>query len=400
MTTKLTKALIDAAAPADREIVLWDASLPGFGVRIKPSGTRSFVIQYRNRFGRSRRVTIGRYGTITLDEARKEARQQLSAVHQGRDPRDEKDRDRAGCSVRALAERYMADHCEGRCKASTMAAHRWLLDRFILPQLGTRSIHEVRQVDIDRLHQSLKATPYNANRALGLLKAMYGRAEVWGLVEPGINPARSVRPFRERKRQRFLSLPELQRLAQALDEAEAVGEISEPVALAYRLLVLTGARLNEIRTLRWEQIDWTLRLIVLRDHKADAGGAKGIPLNSGALSLLTEAERDPDNPYVIAGLVPGAPIADLQRPWRRVRQRAGLDDVRIHDLRHSFASFGISVGASLPIVGGLLGHRSMAATATYAHLAADPLHTASERIGALIGPTLGVASNTPSGKRR
>ncbi len=386
--TKLTKAMIDSAEPPSGELFLWDGALPGFGVRAKASGVKSFILQYRNRHGRSRRVTLGRYGTLTLDEARRLAKQELSAVSQGRDPRQQRDDDRAAISIADLAERYMTDHCTGRCKPSTLLAHRWLIDRFIGPRIGSLSIHELRQADVDSLHQSLRDTPYNANRVLGLLRAMYGRARVWGIVEQTVDPTLGVRPYRERKRQRFLSPEELQRLARALDDCEEEHVITPFVAAAFRILVLTGARSTEIRTLQWDQIDWGHRLLILNEHKADAAGAKAIPLNSLALEILERIPRLAENPYVFAGLIDRRPIADMQKSWQRVRARARLPDLRIHDLRHSFASFGLRAGASLPIVGGLLGHRSVAATATYAHLAADPLHAASEAIGQLIGPAL------------
>jgi integrase len=387
---RLTKRDIDQTSATVKEVVLWDSSLPGFGVRIKPSGVKSFVIQYRNRHGRSRRVTLGRYGVMTLEEARTEARQQLSAVSRGSDPRQDRDEGRSAMTIKDLADRYMSDHCEGRCKESTIKAHQWLLDRFIIPALGRRSIHELRHSDVDRLHQSLKETHYNANRVLGLLKAMYGRARIWGLVEPHVDPTTGVRPFRETRRQRFLSMEELKKLAITLDLAEQDGTISRTVGAAYRLLVLTGARLSEIQKLKWEEVDLANGLILLKEHKSDRHGAKAIPLSQAASRILESIERVDENPYVFVGMKENQHITDLQRPWRRIRSRAGLSDVRIHDLRHTFASMGISVGGSLPIIGGLLGHRTPQATAVYAHLAADPLRQTTEQVGTVIGNAFGL----------
>ncbi|MEP0338585.1 MAG: tyrosine-type recombinase/integrase [Alphaproteobacteria bacterium] len=387
---RLTKRDIDQTSATVKEVVLWDSSLPGFGVRIKPSGVKSFVIQYRNRHGRSRRVTLGRYGVMTLEEARTEARQQLSAVSRGSDPRQDRDEGRSAMTIKDLADRYMSDHCEGRCKESTIKAHQWLLDRFIIPALGRRSIHELRHSDVDRLHQSLKETRYNANRVLGLLKAMYGRARIWGLVEPHVDPTTGVRPFRETRRQRFLSMEELKKLAITLDLAEQDGTISRTVGAAYRLLVLTGARLSEIQKLKWEEVDLANDLILLKEHKSDRHGAKAIPLSQAASRILESIERVDENPYVFVGMKENQHITDLQRPWRRIRSRAGLSDVRIHDLRHTFASMGISVGGSLPIIGGLLGHRTPQATAVYAHLAADPLRQTTEQVGTVIGNAFGL----------
>ncbi|MEP2577759.1 MAG: tyrosine-type recombinase/integrase [Roseibium sp.] len=387
---RLTKRDIDQTSATVKEVVLWDSSLPGFGVRIKPSGVKSFVIQYRNRHGRSRRVTLGRYGVMTLEEARTEARQQLSAVSRGSDPRQDRDEGRSAMTIKDLADRYMSDHCEGRCKESTIKAHQWLLDRFIIPALGRRSIHELRHSDVDRLHQSLKETRYNANRVLGLLKAMYGRARIWGLVEPHVDPTTGVRPFRETRRQRFLSMEELKKLAITLDLAEQDGTISRTVGAAYRMLVHTGDRLSEIQKLKWEEVDLANDLILLKEHKSDRHGAKAIPLSQAASRILESIERVDENPYVFVGMKENQHITDLQRPWRRIRSRAGLSDVRIHDLRHTFASMGISVGGSLPIIGGLLGHRTPQATAVYAHLAADPLRQTTEQVGTVIGNAFGL----------
>jgi integrase len=387
--SKLTKVMIDSAREKARiqgqEVVTWDTTMPGFGIRVKPSGTVGFMIQYRNEYNKSRRHTIGRFGVMTLEEARTEARTLLSASSRGRDPRADKLRKRDENSVADLAARYMQDHCEGRCKASTIEAHKWLLQKFILPKLGRFLLSELTVADIAGLHQSLKGTPYNANRALGLLRAMLGWAEEWGLLERGGNPATSVRRFRETKRQRFLSRDELARLATAIDDSESERLISPHVAGAIRLLIVTGARSGEIVGMRWSDIDWDRRLLVLREHKTDNTGIKALPLNAIALDILREIPRDPENPYVITGLRQNAPLVNLQKPWRRIRKRAGLDDVRIHDLRHSFASFGVTSGASLPVIGGLLGHRSMSATSTYAHLSQDPLRDASEKVGALVG---------------
>ena len=293
-------------------------------------------------------------------------------------------------TVADLADRYMSDHCEGRCKESTIKAHQWLLDRFIIPAVGRRSIHELRHSDVDTLHQSLKETRYNANRVLGLLKAMYGRARIWGLVEPHVDPTTGVRPFRETRRQRFLSMEELKKLAIALDLAEQDGTISRTVGAAYRLLVLTGARLSEIQKLKWDEVDLANGLILLKEHKSDRHGAKAIPLSHAASRILESIERIDENPYVFVGKKEKQHITDLQRPWRRIRARAGLSDVRIHDLRHTFASMGISVGGSLPIIGGLLGHRTPQATAVYAHLAADPLRQTTEQVGTVIGNAFGL----------
>lgn len=385
---RLTKSQIDLAVADGADLFLWDSTLPGFGVRVKPSGVRSFIVQFRNRHGRSRRVTIGKYGTLTLEQARTEARKLLGEAARGRDPRQERIDDRVDPTIAELARRYMEDHCVGRCKASTMAAHRWLLTRFILPEFGGFRIRELRHSDVDGLHQRLRPTPYNANRVLGLLRAMYGRATVWGLIGKGEDPTQAVRKFRERRRERYLSREELARLGQAISLAASTHVISEHVAAAFRLLVLTGCRRDEIRQLRWSSVDFDRRMLILLDHKSDAHGAKGVPLNEAAVQILRELPRIPGSPWVFPGQEPNRPIVNLRKPWTRVLALAGIDHCRLHDLRHSFASFAVARGISLPVVGALLGHKSPLTTSRYTHLSADPLHHATELVAASIGEAL------------
>ncbi|MEW5994910.1 MAG: tyrosine-type recombinase/integrase, partial [Candidatus Zixiibacteriota bacterium] len=375
---RLTKQVIGGLKAEDSDIVVWDDALPGFGLRVKPSGVKTFILQYRNRHGRSKRLSLGRVGQVTLDQARREATKLKGGVSLGDDPVKERRDARAGDTVRDLADRYMDEHCQGRCKESTITAHRWLLDKFILPRFGAHKVKELAATDIGRFHQGLRSTPYNANRCLGLLRAMFNKAEQWGEIPPHSNPAEPVKPFLERKRQRFLTPEQFKRLFASLDELEAMKVIGTYQAAAIRLLCLTGCRLNEILGLEWQAVDLANRRLMLEKHKTDKRGAKFIPLNAATLKLLEALPRLPDNPYVIAGKNERSHLINLQKPWGRVRKHAGIEDVRIHDLRHSFASTAASAGVPLQIVGGLLGHSSPQTTARYSHLWQDPLARASE----------------------
>ncbi len=228
------------------------------------------------------------------------------------------------------------------------------------------------------LHHKLCDRPYQANRSLAVLSKMMNLAEQWGLRPDGTNPTRHVRKYRETKRERYLSTEELSRLGGTLTEAQAA-ETESPFALAaIALLVLTGARLTEILTLRWAEVDLDRQVLRLPDSKT---GAKTIYLNDAATSLLRRMPRLSGNPYVIAGGKKGAHLVNLQKAWRRIRAGADLNDVRIHDLRHSFASVAAGAGLSLPVIGKLLGHTQPVTTARYAHLAADPVRAASNLIG-------------------
>ena len=385
MKQKLTKRVVEALPPGNKDIICWDAELPGFGVKITPKGRRVYFLYYRTTTGRERRPTIGRHGQVTCEEARRIAGDWQAAVRKGGDPGGERQADRASESFAEFAERYMTDYASGKKKASTLATDGLNLKNHLLPALERLKVGEISRADVVRLHQRMKATPGGANRTLDLLSHMLNVAERWGLRADGSNPCRHVEKFKLRKRERFLSEAELGRLAAVLTDAEETDTELPSVIAAIRLLLFTGARLSEILTLRREHVDIEERCLRLPDSKT---GAKTIYLPPAALEVLAGLERRDDNPYVIAGAKPGAHLVNLQKPWRRIRKKAGLDDVRIHDLRHSFASMAVAGGLSLPVIGALLGHTQPATTARYAHLAADPLRQAANLIGARIGAAM------------
>ena len=240
----------------------------------------------------------------------------------------------------------------------------------------------MQRKDIAKLHHDMRDKPYQANRTLGVLSKMFSLAEVWGLRPDGSNPCRHVKRYKERNRERFLSPEETERLGEVLRGAE--DEMPSAVA-AFRLLLLTGCRLSEIQFLRWEYVKDDY--IELPDAKT---GGRVVPLGTrGTRHPGRTFQREDDNPWVIAGRLPGSHITDLQKPWRRIRARAGLEDVRIHDLRHSYASRALALGESLTMIGKLLGHTQVQTTARYAHLARGPrFQTAAARITGSIGENL------------
>lgn len=245
MTKAFTKKLIDSASTQDKDLYLWDSSLAGFGIRIKPSGLKTFLLQYRNSTGRSRRVSIGKYGVLTLSQAKDQAKKLLGQVAAGEDPAEERNKLRSGLSISKLADRYMNDHCRHHCKESTIAAHNWLLKKFIRPLYGSRSIYDISQNDIIALKNKLSDTPYNFNRTLGLLKAMYQKAVEWGLITAAENPVIGIPAFKEKKRERFLSDEEIKTLIETLSEMRNSGEISASAQNAILLLIFTGCRVEK-----------------------------------------------------------------------------------------------------------------------------------------------------------
>jgi integrase len=388
---KLTKRLIDSTKPGEKDIVCWDGELKGFGVRIMPSGVKSFVIQYRAH-GRSRRLTIGRYGRMTLDQARKAAREKLTTVDQGGDPAEEKKRGRQAITVKELAQRYLEEHARSKKKPSSAFRDERLLERFILPALGGRKIKTITRTDVAQLHHKIgQATPIQANRTLAVMSKMMTLAIRWGLYQAE-NPCRHVERFKERKRERYLTQKELARLGQVLTEAEASNQISPAAAAALRLLALTGMRVGEVLSLQWGWIDFQRGVIFFPDSKT---GQKVLALGEPAQVLLGNISKTAGNPHVFAGKKFGRHLVDINSPWRFVREGAGLKGVRLHDLRHTHASVGAAAGLSLPTIGALLGHSEPATTARYAHLAQDPVKRAADRVSGLIDR----AMNTPAKKK-
>ena len=382
--TKLTNRTVAATRPRDRDVFVWDDELPGFGLRVKPSGVKSYVIQYRNRHNDSRRITIGRHGVIGPEKARRKAKKMLADVQDGADPATERKDDREAPTVAELAEKYLREHAAPHKKPRSVEEDQRLLRLHVLPALGRKKVAGITRADITGLHHAMRDTPGAANRTLALVSKMLNLAEKWGLRPDGSNPCRHVDRYPERKMERFLSVDELGRLGAVLAEAERTATELRSVIAAVRLLMFTGARLGEILNLEWSHVDFERSCLRLPESKT---GAKVIHLNAPALEVLNGIERD-GSPWVIAGRDPNKPLVNLRKPWHRIRKAAGLDNVRLHDLRHSFASVGVAGGLSLPMIGALLGHTQPATTARYAHLAADPLKQAADMIGGRIAAAL------------
>ncbi|MGO9392168.1 tyrosine-type recombinase/integrase [Rhodoblastus sp.] len=405
---RISKRSVDAlTCPVgkDREF-LWDDALAGFGVGAFPTGKKIYVAQFR-KDGRSRRVSLGEHGRLTPDEARSQAKTILGQVEQGADPVDERRKARAVRTFREVSDDFIKLHVEPKRKGGTKIDYEALLRNFINPAIGSTRIVDLRRVEVARLHAKLADKPYSANRVLALISSVWNWAAKRDEVEFAANPAKGIERNKERKRDRFLTSEEFSRLGDALRDAETVGlawaidetnpkakhvpkenqrTIIDPHAAgAIRLLILTGARLREILDAKWENVDLERGIIHLPDSKT---GAKPIYLSAAAQRVLTDLPHIKDNPYVIPGEKNGAPRADLKKPWAAVTRAAGLEGVRIHDLRHSFASFGAGASLGLPIIGKLLGHSQASTTHRYAHLDADPMHRAVETIGTAISAAM------------
>ena len=394
--TRLSKRTVDLARPEPKRFTMWDTELKGFGIVVQPSGVKSYIVRYRIGGGRSgtlKQMVLGRHGALTPDEARTLGRKALAAVAHGNDPAGVRAQARGALTLSDVAEAFMREHAEAKRKGTTVKHYRSLLDAYVLPALGSKKAEAISRTEVARLHLAMALTPYQANRMLAMLGSLYAFAERRGLV-PGVNPVRKIERYSESRRERFLNTQELQRLGDALKRAEGNGvtaedgtveRISPFAAAALRLLLFTGCRLSEILELRWEHVDFERGLLFLPDSKT---GRKTIVLNAPALTVLIDLPRIPGNPHVIGGQKPGSAMTDLKRPWQRVCRDAAISGVRLHDLRHTFASYGAGSSLGLPIIGKLLGHSQSATTARYAHLDADPLRRASETIASAISKAL------------
>ena len=375
----ISKRTVDGLVVEAADAVFWDRELPGFGVRVYPSGRKVYVVQSRGPAG-PRRLALGRHGELAAEEARKRAAMVIDRIKRGEDPVPPPAL--PAPTVAGLAERYLEAHVAVNCNAHTARIYRGSLDNHILPALGAVPITTVERTHAAELHYALRGTPRAANRALMVLSKMFRLAEAWGLAPEGSNPCRSVVKYKERKRERFLTPEEYRRLGLALDAAHARGAVWAQAAAALRLLMLTGCRLTEILTLRWDDVDRTAGELRLRDGKT---GARMVPLTPTALRVLGSIARVPGNAWVIAGSRPGTHLPSLAVYWSRAREQAGLDSVRIHDLRHSFASRALALDESLTMIGRLLGHAGVESTARYAHLAQDAEKVSAAKVGASIG---------------
>ena len=382
-TLRLTKRIVERLKADGKDAIFWDRDLAGFGVRVHTTGRKLYIVQSRGPAG-LKRVTLGRVGTETIDERRREAAIVIDRIKRGEDPRPPEPA--LEPTVADLAELCLKNHVAVRCKPRTAKNYRLAIQHHILPALGTKALKDVEPEDVTALHHELRDRPAAANQAVWVLSKMFSLAELWELRPDGSNPCRHVKRFKEKKRERFLSDDEYQRLGSALREIEQERSETPAAITAIRLLMLTGCRLSEIQKLRWEHVDLEAGELKLPETKT---GAKVVHLGEPAIAVLRGIERQGDNPWVIAGRKADSHLTDLQHPWRRIRSRAVLDDVRIHDLRHSFASGGLMVGEGLPMIGKLLGHTQVQTTARYAHLANDPVKSAANRIASRIAEVAG-----------
>ncbi len=372
---KITKGSVEVIQPGERDQYLWDTDLRGFGLKVTPAGARVYLVQYRcgGRDGRTRRYTIGRHGALTPYEARKRAKEVLGRVAAGEDPAEDRTQMLRASRIDHLADRYLQEHVAQHNKPSTAAEVRRVVESRIKPKLGRIRVTELTRAQVKAWHHSMHETPYEANRALAYLSKLLNLAATDWELRPD-NPCQGIQRFPERKRERFFSDAELQRIGGVLAKAEGTGELPG-VINAIRLLALTGCRVGEVISVRWSDVDLKALSIRLEDTKT---GPRYVALGAPAAALFASIGRDGE--FVVHGPDPDGPLSGntLRAAWARLRVRAAVPDGRLHDFRHTAATFAAAAGANAFMVRDLLGHKTMAMAGRYVERATDPMRATAD----------------------
>lgn len=399
---RITKRTVDSLVVTGKDYVHWDGELTGFGVRVRATGAKSFVAVYRTggRNSPQRRFTIGAVGKIEADKAREEAKSIILQAELGQDRAAEKAQARAEMTFDKVCDLYLKEGCETK-KASTLATDRGRIERHIKPLLGKKRIGEIRRADIEKFMRDVangktaadektkkrgraivEGGKGTATRTVGLLGGIMSFAVERQLRSD--NPVRGVKRYADKKGETFLSAVELAKVGEALAAAEHSG--ANPAAIAIiRLLAFTGARKSEITGLKWSEVDVARGYLRLDDSKT---GAKVIPIGAPACEVLERLPSIGASPYVFPAAKGDSHFQGVEKVWRNVRAAAGFPNLRLHDLRHSFASVGLARGDALQMIGAILGHADVKTTSRYAHLADDPVKAAANGIAETVAAAL------------
>ncbi|PTM43838.1 tyrosine-type recombinase/integrase [Phreatobacter oligotrophus] len=407
---KLTKRTIDAFSAEGPRSILWDTELRGFGVLALSSGIKSFIVQYRNAAGRSRRLTLGRYGALTADQGRHLARQTLAQVAQGEDPLADRQEKRAAETMADLFDRYLEDHVRQHNAESTYRDVARLVEKHLKPRLGALKVKALTSADVARLHSAMRATPRRANHAVAILSKALSLAEVWKLRPENSNPCGTIARFSENKRKRFLTMEEVTRLGAALKEAETIGlpwrqatdlppekakhrahpenqrtPLAWQVVATVRILLLTGARLSEVLGLRRADVDFAAGTLALPSRKG--GPREPHPVSAACLDIIRSLPMVKGSPWLLprpANRERHITKEVMEAGWQRLRDRAGIPDVRLHDLRHTVGTYAGQSGVSAFIVRDLLRHSNISMSQRYVSFDANPVRGVAEIVGARI----------------
>jgi integrase len=381
---RLTKTVVEALPEGTH----WDADLTGFGVRVSGRGTRTYFVHSRLPNGRQVKVKIDRHGRITCEQARARAKALLGQVSAGQDPAAEKrearkaERERKAAPTMAdLCDRHLAEHVDVHNKARTQAEVRSIVERIIKPKLGSMRVADVDHEDVARLHRQMRETPRQANFVVAVLSKMFNLAERWKLRPQNSNPCKHLQRYRENARDRYASPDELQRIGAALRELESEDKVNPADTACLRLLALVGCRLSEAVGLDLADVDFRTGAWALPDAKA---GKRVVMLGAPALALLA--------PLGTRGQAFGDRTSNtVEHAWSRVRAKAGIPDLRLHDLRHTIGTIAGGAGTSAFLVRDLLGHKTLAVTGRYVSKDIAPLRAVADAVSAQVDAALGGA---------
>lgn len=392
---QLTSGFVRAVGcPAGRpKVDFFDTGQRGLMLEVRASGGKTYYQRYTDDHGRERQFKIGPADVITLDQARRQARTVLAQAVLGDDPQARRRLLRATPAIAAfVAERYLP-HVKSYKRS--WQTDETMLRIHILPAIGHLAADEVTTEAISELLENMRAAGYSSgttNRALVLVRYLYNLGRKWKVPGMSQNPTLGLSTAPDVQRDRFLTAEETRRLIAAIEADE-----NRTAARAILLLLLTGARRNEITQAKWEYVNWQKRTLLVPLSKS--GKPRAIALNAQAIELLQSIPRLDGNPYIFPSEITGRPSPSLYFPWDRIRERAGLYSVRLHDLRHSFASFLVNQGISLYVVQGLLGHSHARTTQRYAHLAQETLLDAAQVVGAIVSGTPQAAAHANGEER-
>jgi integrase len=382
---KFTKTYVDSLKVKDRPYEVWDTDLKGLGVKIHPSSRKTYYFLFRYKSSRKERLKVGVHGNITCEIAREIVRGWAGDLARGINTKDTNRRKEAEAKQTFLfsdfwkifTDKYILE----KHKPSTINKNKSRVQKDILPYFGSKIIADIERGDILAFKDSLSHVKGNCRKCLTLLSTAFDQAELWGYREQNSNPCKGVTKSPDKKMERFLTAIELEKLEQILGTM-TFSQSSPYTVAAIWLLIYTGCRLSEVLELRWDGVHLDDGYLYLKDSKV---GVRTIPLNDKAIQIFAHLQRQENNPYVFCGNVSGKPLVNIRGTWNKVRTLAGIPDVRIHDLRHSFASFALKKGVDLYTVSKLLGHKNIATTTRYAHLELEHLKAATNKVAGVFG---------------
>lgn len=395
---KLTKTVVDCAKPATDPYEIRDAAIPGFLLKVTPAGRKVFMVAYVANNGQRRKPAIGRFGEITVEQARAIAQDWLAEVRKGKDPSAEKSAARRAPSVSELFSRFITEYSELRNKPSTVAANRSYGKLYIIPNLGQTKVADITRADISGLMKKMAMYPTNANRVLSAVRKMFNMAEVWGMRPDGSNPCRHVPKYPERGKTRLITDTELKRLYGYLSEAEAEGLEHPFIILAVRLQFEFAARMSEIINLEWAWVDLDNRRIEWPDSKT---GGMSKPMSTESVRLLEAAPRLENSPYVCPSIFdPDRPMSKhtYYKGWRRILMRAGLPHIGTHGIRHRSATDIANSGIPVKVGMTLTAHKTVTMFMRYVHTEDERVRTAAEAVASRRQSLIGGAGSATVSK--